>query len=80
MRVQLIQRDNFYQTLTKLKIKKKQTNSDAANLSRFLRINEDNPDKFPLKKLSIVIEEFLRSHYLKAFGYNKKKLDDLKPE
>ena len=49
-------------------------------MSRFLRINEDSPDKFLLKKLTMVIEEFLRNHYLKAFGYNKKKLDELKPE
>ena len=74
-RVQLIQRDKFYQTLTKLKIKKQST-SDAANLSRFLRINEDSPDKFLLKKLTMVIEEFLRNHYLKSFSYKKKRLDD----
>ena len=78
MRVQLIQRDKFYQTLAKLKIKK-QAASDSENLSIFLRINEESPDKFLLKKLTMVIEEFLRNHYLKSFGYNKKKLDDLKP-
>ena len=64
----------FYQTLAKLKIKTK--TSDVQNLNRFLRINDDSPDKFLLKKLTMVIEEFLRNHYLKSFGYKKKRLDD----
>jgi len=41
-------------------------------------MNEESPDKFLLKKLTMVIEEFLRNHYLKSFGYSKKCLDDLK--
>ena len=49
-------------------------------MNRFLRINEDSPDKFLLKKLTMVIEEFLRNHYLKSFGYKKKRLDDSQQE
>ena len=75
MRVQLINRERFYQTLTKLKIKTKGT--DVHNLSRFLRMSEESSEKFLLKKLIMVIEEFLRNHYLKSFGYKKKRLDDL---
>lgn len=76
VRVQLISRDKFYQTLARLKIKKK--TSDVGNLSRFLCMNDESPDKFLLKKLIMVIEEFLRNHYLKSFGYSKKRLDDIK--
>ena len=42
-------------------------------------MNEDNSDKFLVKKLISVNEEFLRNHYLKSFGFKKKRLDDLKP-
>ena len=64
----------FYQTLLKLKIKK--SSSEYANLSRFLRMSEQTPDLILVKKLTKVVEEFLRNHYLKSFGYRKSKLED----
>ena len=33
------------------------------------------PDKIMLKKLDKIVEEFLRNHYLKSFGFQKKKYD-----
>ena len=44
-------------------------------MSRFLRMNDDSPDLILVKKLIKVIEEFLRNHYLKSFGYSKKRLE-----
>ena len=70
--------EKFYLTLLKLKIKK--DSRQVPNLSNFLRLSHETPDHVFFKKLARVIEEFLRNHYLKSFGYNKKKLDDLKPE
>ena len=48
----------------------------CANLSRFLRLNDETLDMIFVRKLSKVIEEFLRNHYLKSFGYTKKRLED----
>ena len=42
-------------------------------------MNSKSIDQILVKKLISVIEEFLRNHYLKSFGYAKKRLDDLKP-
>ena len=42
-------------------------------------MNAQSNELILVKKLISVIEEFLRNHYLKSFGYSKKKLDDLKP-
>ena len=39
-------------------------------------LNEQNSEVFRLSKLTKVIEEFLRSHYLKSFGYNKRRYQD----
>lgn len=73
IKLQLIADSKFYLTLLKLKIKK--NSLDVRNLSRFLRLNEQNPDQIIVKKLVKVVEEFLRNHYLKSFGFNKKRLD-----
>lgn len=77
VRVQLIPQDKFYLTLLKLKIKK--DSRQVPNLSNFLRLSHESPDQIHFKKLTRVIEEFLRNHYLKSFGYRKKRLDDQKP-
>lgn len=77
VRVQMIPQDKFYIQLLKFKIKK--DSREVANLSNFLRLSQESPDKIMVKKLIRVIEEFLRNHYLKSFGYKKKRLDDSKP-
>ena len=74
VKVQLIPQEKFYLTLLKLKIKK--DSRQVTNLSNFLRLSQECPDQIILKKLTRVIEEFLRNHYLKSFGYKKKHLDD----
>ena len=74
IKVQLIPDYKFYNTLSKLQIKKGTKFCD--NLSRFLRLNDETSDKIFVRKLSKVIEEFLRNHYLKSFGYTKKRLED----
>ena len=38
-------------------------------------MNEDSKDLILVKKLTKVIEEFLRNHFLKSYGYSKKRLD-----
>ena len=68
-KMQILQLAKFYETLAKLKIKK--VVAEASNLSRFL---SSGSAFIVLKKLVKVIEEFLRNHYLKAFGYQKKRL------
>ena len=70
--IQVIRTKSFYATLVKLKIKKKYT--ENPNLSDFLKMNEQNKDLLLFKKLVKVIEEFLKSHYLKSFGMKKNKL------
>ena len=70
-------RAKFYATLNKLKIKK--GTSESANLSRFLKVSgkekeADSGDMLSLVRLVKVIEEFLRNHYLKSFGYKKRRL------
>ena len=39
-------------------------------------MNDETLDMIFVRKLSKVIEEFLRNHYLKSFGYTKKRLED----
>jgi len=73
-KVALLPRDKFYATLAKLKIKTGTKN--IPNLSRFLHLNDQSPDQLLVKKLVRVIEEFLRNHYLKSFGYKKRRLED----
>jgi len=70
-KIQLLPLPKFYETLFKLKVKKGA--SESANLTRFLRQGKQNI--IIVKKLVKVIEEFLRNHYLKSFGYSKKRLD-----
>ena len=38
-------------------------------------LNEATPDYVMYRKLVRVTEEFMRSHFLKSYGYRKKKLD-----
>ena len=38
-------------------------------------MNDGTPNMIQVKKLVAVIEEFLRNHYLKSFGYKKKIID-----
>jgi len=64
-----VPQDKFYQTLVKLKVRKASVNHP--NLSKFLALNDANPDKIFFKKLVRVIEQCLKSHYLKSFGYKK---------
>ena len=61
-----------------LQFKVKKSTKAVANLSNFLRLSQESPDHFIVRKLVRVIEEFLRNHYLKSFGYQKKCLDDIK--
>ena len=70
--IQLIRTQNFYATLQKLKIRK--TNKEHPNLSNFLKMNEQSKDLILFKKLVKVVEEFLKSHYLKSYGLKKNKL------
>ena len=72
-KVELLPQVNFYATLVKMKIRKSEKAND--NLSNFLKFNEMNKDMILFRKLIKVIEEFLRSHFLKSFGFTKKKFD-----
>lgn len=38
-------------------------------------MNDESLDLILVKKLTKVIEEFLRNHFLKSYGYSKKRLD-----
>ena len=58
-------------------IKQKKEN---INLSEFLKMNEKSKDLILFKKLVRVIEEFLKSHYLKSYGMKKNKLVNAKGE
>lgn len=70
--LQLLPCAKFYATLVRLKVRKSDKN--VPNLKHFLKLNDEMPDMILVKKLLRVIEEFLRSHYLKAFGFSKMKL------
>jgi hypothetical protein len=74
MKMALLPKDKFYETLAKLKIKAGP--KDIPNLTKFLCLEDQSPDQLQVKKLVVVIEEFLRNHYLKSFGYTKRKFED----
>ena len=74
MKIAYLPKDKFYGTLAKLKIKAGP--KDIPNLNRFLCLDQQSPNELQIKKLVFVIEEFLRNHYLKSFGYTKRKFED----
>ena len=42
-------------------------------MSNFLRLNEMYKDMILIDKLIKIIEEFIKNHYLKSFGFKKNK-------
>ena len=50
-------------------MKVRKSSSDVIELTNFFRLSEMYPDKIMLKKLVKIVEEFLRNHYLKSFGF-----------
>ena len=56
-------------------MKVRKASTDIANMSNFLRLNEMYKDRVLVTKLTKIIEEFLRNHYLKSFGFQKYKYD-----
>lgn len=74
VKIALLPKDKFYATLTKLKIKT--GTKDNANLTKFLKQGDAASDHIVVKKLIVIIEEFLRNHYLKSFGYKKRRMED----
>ena len=57
----------------KLKIKKSAT--EYFNLSRFL--TDDTYNAIQVKQLLMIVTEFLRSHFLKSYGFSKNRLPGL---
>ena len=61
--------DRFFDKLVKLKVRDK--TYDVPNLTSFLAYkNESN--YIDVKRLATATGEFVRNHYLKSFGTNKK--------
>ena len=50
-------------------MKVRKSSSEIANMCNFLRLNEMYKDMVLVAKLTKIIEEFLRNHYLKSFGF-----------